>query len=189
METPLEFEVHGAALPLHVRDLVAAHLKKIEARNGRITACRVVIRSPGAHHRTGEPFSISIRVALPGGREVNIGRISNNNDPRHTNLVFAVNDAFRRATRQLQRQAQKLTGQDKQHARASVGKIASLNPEQSFGFLTTEDNREIYFHAHSVLGGRFAQLLPGDRVTYHEETGDDGPQASTVRVLGGERHA
>ncbi|MGZ5920226.1 MAG: HPF/RaiA family ribosome-associated protein, partial [Rhizomicrobium sp.] len=74
-------------------------MRKMEERFGRGIACRVVIRAPGAHHQRGEPFSVSIQVALPGNREVNVGRISNSHDPRQADLVFAVNDAFRRAMR------------------------------------------------------------------------------------------
>lgn len=187
METPLQIEVHGFELSSHVQDLVAAHLRKMEERFGRSIACRLVIRAPGAHHQMGEPFSVGIRVALPGGREVNVGRISNSHDPRQADLVFAVNDAFRRAMRQLRRQASKLQDEDKQHIGNPVGRVVRLQPEKSYGFLATEDGREIYFHAHSVLGGRFSKLLPGDRVTYHEEKGEQGPQASTVRVMGGAR--
>lgn len=189
MQTSPQIEVHGFELSSHIQDMVTAHLRKLEERFGRSIACRVVIRAPGAHHQMGEPFSVSIRVALPGGREVNVGRISNSRDPRQSDLVFAVNDAFRRAMRQLQRQASKLQEEDKQRIGTPVGKVVRLQPEKLCGFLATEDGREIYFHAHSVLGGRFGKLLPGDRVTYHEEKGEQGPQASTVRVLGGGRHA
>jgi cold shock CspA family protein/ribosome-associated translation inhibitor RaiA len=184
METRLHLETHGINLSSHVQDMIGAHLRKLESRFGRITACRVAIRAPGAHHQMGEPYSVSIKVALPGNREVNVGRISHNRDPRQSNIAFAVNDAFRRANRQLRRQAQKLNGDVKQHV-GPEGRIASVDTRKSCGFLTTVDGREIYFHAHSVLGGKFDQLAVGDRVAYHEETGENGPQASTVRVLNG----
>ncbi len=188
METPLQLETHGINLPAHVQETIGAHLQKLESRFGRITACRVVIRAPGAHHQMGEPYSVSIKVALPGSRDVNVGRISHNRDPRQSNIIFAVNDAFRRANRQLRRQAQKLNGDVKLHP-GPEGRIAKLDAGKKCGFLTTADGREIYFHAHSVLSGKFDQLLIGDRVAYHEETGEDGPQASTVRVLNGGQHA
>ena len=188
MQTPLQLEVHGLELSSHIRDLIAAHLRKFEDRFGRTISCRASIRAPGAHHNIGEPFAVGIRIALPGGREVNVGPVSNSRDPRQADLVFALNDAFRRATRQLQRQADKLRDEDKPHAGTPVGRIVRLQPEKSCGFLATDDGREIYFHAHSVLGGHFAKLLPGDRVAYHEEEGDQGPQASTVRILDGGRH-
>ena len=105
MDSPLELEVHGLDLPSHVRELISSQLQKIESRCGRVTSCRLVIRAPGAHHQKGEPFAVSMRIGLPGRRDVNVGRISNNLDPRHSDLVFAVRNVFQRAGRQLQRQA------------------------------------------------------------------------------------
>jgi cold shock CspA family protein len=45
----------------------------------------------------------------------------------------------------------------------------------------TEDEREVYFNANSVLNGYFKKLKVGDEVRFVEEMGDQGPQASTVR--------
>jgi hypothetical protein len=44
---------------------------------------------------------------------------------------------------------------------------------------------EVYFHEHSVLDGRFAQLQPGAeiRVVEQETESPKGPQASTVELL------
>jgi cold shock CspA family protein/ribosome-associated translation inhibitor RaiA len=51
----------------------------------------------------------------------------------------------------------------------------------------TADGREIYFHRNSVLNGGFARLAVGSHVTFAEELGEKGAQASTVRLLG--KHA
>ena len=56
-----------------------------------------------------------------------------------------------------------------------------------FGFLKTSDGREVYFHRNSVLNDAFPRLKVGTRVTFAEEEGDKGPQASTVRLEG--KHA
>ncbi len=65
--------------------------------------------------------------------------------------------------------------------------VARLDPSGEFGFLETADGREIYFHRNSVLNGGFARLAVGSRVTFAEELGEKGAQASTVRLLG--KHA
>jgi cold shock CspA family protein len=184
METPFQLEIQGLEPSSHIRDLIASNIVKLEARYGRITSCRVVVQAPGAHHRMGEPYAVSIHLALPNGREVNVGRVSKGLDHRQADLVFAINDAFRRVVRQLRDHARKLRGETKQNHVAPEGKVASLDPGGNCGFLTTDDGREIYFHAHSVLGDRFRKLQAGDRVAFHEEVGEKGPQASTVRVLG-----
>lgn len=184
METPLELEIQGFEPSANLRDLIAANLAKVEGRFGRITSCRVEIRAPGAHHRMGEPYAVSIHMALPNGREVNVGRVSRGNDRRQSDLIFAVGDAFRRALRQLSDQARELRGDVKRIERPAEGEVVRLDPDGNCGFLASDDGREIYFHAHSVLGDRFRKLRLGERVAFHEENGDKGPQASTVRVLG-----
>ena len=180
---PLKLEILGFEPSAHVRELIESNVRKFEDRSGRITSCNVTIRAPGAHHRMGEPFAVTIHMALPNSREVSVGQTSKGLDRRHADISFAVNDAFRRATRQLRDKTRRLQGNIKQHSEVPIGKITSVEPQRECGFLETEDGRSIYFHAHSVLDGRFRHLAAGDRVSFHEEVGEKGPQASTVRVL------
>ncbi len=53
--------------------------------------------------------------------------------------------------------------------------------------MRTADERDIYFHRNSVLDDGFDKLEVGTRVTFSEEQGIKGPQASTVRLVG--KHA
>jgi cold shock CspA family protein len=54
--------------------------------------------------------------------------------------------------------------------------------------LTTSDGREIYFHSKAVIDGRFDGLRVGTEVTFAEEAGEKGPQASTVKPVGRHHH-
>ena len=65
-----------------------------------------------------------------------------------------------------------------------IGTVKRFDDVSGFGFLETEDGREIYFHKNSLLDGGSRQVAPGTRVTFFEEMGDKGPQASTVKLLG-----
>lgn len=183
METPVEIDFQGMKPDDTVRDAVKKHIAGLEDRFGRITACRVVIKAPGQHHRTGEPHEINIRLILPNGKEVDTSRTSHR-DERQSDLTFALNDAFKHARRQLQDQVRRLQSQVKTHVAPPIGTVVKINTDEGFGFIEGTDGREIYFHANSVLDGAFSQLEPGTRVTFAEERGDKGPQASTVRVLG-----
>jgi ribosome-associated translation inhibitor RaiA len=100
MESLLQLEVHGLKSSTHAREVVEKNLSKIEKRYGRATACRVVVRAPAGHHKTGEPFDVSVRIALPAKREINVGHPGA--DERLADLDFAINDAFKRALRQLE---------------------------------------------------------------------------------------
>jgi ribosome-associated translation inhibitor RaiA len=118
MQTPLHIEVQGFLASTHLRETVAANVEKFEARHGRITSCRVAVRSPGQHHRMGEPYLVSIHMALPNGVEVNVRGSARGNDPRQADLAFAIADAFRRAVRQTREHARRL--QAKSQARTST---------------------------------------------------------------------
>ena len=183
MQTPVEIEYQGMEARPHIQTALANHVDDLEQRFGRVTACRVVLKAPGGHHRTGGLNEVNIRLALPDGREVNVDRTAQA-DERHSDLDFAINDAFKRARRQLQDQVRELQGQVKHHENLPVATVVRLNPSGEFGFIETSDGGEISFHRNSVLDDAFPHLAVGTRVTFAEELGEKGPQASTVKVLG-----
>jgi cold shock CspA family protein len=184
MQTPVEIDFQNFEAKTRARALIKRHLAQLEQRFGRVTACRVAVKGPGGHHRTGAPHEINIRLALPNGREVNVERTAAA-DERHSDLSFAIADAFKRARRQLQDQARRLQGQVKRHEGLPIGTVVRLDPAGGFGFLESSDGREIYFHRNSVIG--FSRLANGSRVAFAEEMGEKGPQASTVKPLGKHR--
>jgi ribosome-associated translation inhibitor RaiA len=114
METPVHLDFQGVEAKAELRGAVERHIAQLEERFGRVTAGRVVLKAPGGHHRTGGLYEINIRLALPEGREVNIGRTPQA-DERHADLIFALNDAFKRARRQLEDQADRMAGNVKTH--------------------------------------------------------------------------
>lgn len=183
MQTPVEIDFQGMPAKPEIRSAIIKHVADLEQRSGRVTACRVVLKAPGGHHRTGGLYEVNIRLTLPDGREVNVDRTAQA-DERHSDLNFAINDAFKRARRQLQDHVRHLQGQVKTHEGASIGTVVRLDPSGKFGFLEIGDGQEIYFHCNSVIGGAFGHLAVGSRVTFAEEPGEKGPQASTVKLLG-----
>lgn len=186
MQTPVEIDFHGMVAQPTIQDLVVRHVRALEDRFGRITAGRVVLEGPGAHHHTGGLFGISIRLSLPEGREVNVGR-TRQDDERYARLDFAINDAFKRARRQLQDKVRRMQGAVKLHENQPLGRIVKLDATGQFGFIETADGRQIYFHHNSLLNEDFSRLDLNTRVAFAEEEGEMGPQASTVRVL--KKHA
>jgi cold shock CspA family protein len=183
MQTPIEIDFQGITGSPEIQDGIARRVADLEQRYGRVTACRVVLKGPGGHHRTSGLSEVNIRLALPNGREVNVARTAQA-DERHSDLTFALNDAFRRARRRLQGHTRTMQGQVKQHESQPIGKVVRIDPSGEFGFLECSEGREIYFHQNSVLDGGFSRLAIGSRVAFAEEMGEKGPQASTVRLLG-----
>lgn len=114
MQTPVEIAVQGMQSTPQLKTSIEAHVADLEKRSGRITSCRVVVNAPSDRHRTGGLYEVHIRLSLPDGREVNAGRTPPA-DERHADLIFALNDAFKHARRQLQDEIRKLEGYVKHH--------------------------------------------------------------------------
>jgi cold shock CspA family protein/ribosome-associated translation inhibitor RaiA len=178
METPAEIEFTGMEPLAEVRAEIDRHIGQLEKRFGRITSCRVAVRGDGK--RNGSRYEVRIHLALPNHKDVSVD-YSRPADQRSTEIRTALNDAFKRARRQLQDRVRRMERQVKHHTPTPVGTVARIDPSGEFGFIATSDGREIYFHKNSVLNGGFARLKPGSTVAFAEEDGDKGAQASTVK--------
>ncbi len=182
METPLQLAWIHVDPSDALTALVRKEVERIEHFHGRITGCAVTLEAPSQHHRhSGTQDRVRIELTMPRGRVV-VGR-----DPPksqlHADPYAAVKEAFREARRQLEDHVRRLDGRVKTHVRAARAVVDRLFPTEGYGFLRTPDDREIYFHAHSVLRDGFAALRVGSTVRFAEELGDDGPQASTVALV------
>lgn len=180
METAPQLAFEGIAPSDAIAARVDKEIDKLERYFGRITSCRVVISKPQKRHAQGDLYSASVHLALPDGREV----VANRNphiDHAHEDVYVAIRDVFAAARRQLQDEARKLRGDIKHHIGPPEAVIGTLVAEEDYGFLQTEDGREIYFHKNSVVDTDFKKLKTGDRVTFSESLGDKGPQATTVK--------
>ncbi len=183
MQAPPEIVFEGVPATPQIKEAIDAHLAELERRWGRITACRVVVTGPGQRHRKGGLYDVRIHLALPEGREVNVTRTPPA-DERHSDLAFALDDAFKHARRQLQDQVRRIQGHIKGHRDSATATVVRIDSSGEFGFLETSDGQEIYFHRNSVIGRGASKLQVGTRVTYVEEPGEKGPQATTVKVMG-----
>jgi cold shock CspA family protein len=186
METAVKIDYHGMEPSDSIHNRVAELVVKLEGVFGRITSCHVGVKAPSQHHRQGGPYEVSVQLALPGGREVNVRRTPKL-DQRHTDPLFAVNDAFRRARRQMQDQVRRMQAQVKTHDPQPVGTVARFDPATGYGFIEAQDGREVYFHQNSVIDAPIRDIAAGTRVTFVEEIGEKGPQASTVHIMGKHR--
>lgn len=182
MQVPIELSFRGMEHSDDVDELVRENVANLERFYDRIVACRVMVESPHRHKNHGQQYHVRIDLTVPG-HEIVVSRDPSKND-KHERVDVAVRDAFKTARRLLKQWLEKVRGDTKTHAPSPVGQVIRLFPEEGYGFIGTEDGREVYFHENSVLDEAFAQLEVGSAVTFAEEMGDKGPQASTVRVHG-----
>jgi ribosomal subunit interface protein len=148
----------------------------------RITKCDVALelhRGQRQNHR----FRCRVDLMVPNAELV----AQNSEDAdASTDVYVALNEVFDEAMRQLEDYVRRARWDVKQHDHTPHARVSKLmvgeGPGTRYGFLETHDGREIYFHEHSVLHGRFDDLELGTEVRFAEEEGEKGPQASTVVV-------
>ncbi len=118
MQTPVEIEFQGMEARSQIQAVLAKHVADLEQRFGRVTACRVVLKAPGGHHRIGGLHEVNIRLALPNGREVNVDRTAQA-DERHSNLNLRHRRCVQAGAPAFAQNIRELQGQVKHHDSAS----------------------------------------------------------------------
>lgn len=188
-------------------EVVEAHIReaaeKLDVFYDEIMRCRVLVETPHRHHRKGKLYHVRIDLTVPGGEFVikRAPRLISDRPLRfrkapddvaleesrelskyavHDDIQLAIRDAFDAARRKLQDYARRRRGVLKVHEGLPHARVSKLFPEEGYGFLETSDGREIYFHANSVIGPGLDALKIGTEVHFVEESGEKGPQASTV---------
>jgi CspA family cold shock protein len=63
------------------------------------------------------------------------------------------------------------------------GTVKWFNPKKGYGFLTSEDGKEIFVHFSSIQGEGFKSLREGDQVEFDITEGEKGEQATNVVKL------
>lgn len=199
MKAPLQITFRNMEPDPIVEEYIRTEADKLATFYNSIMRVRVAVEMPHRHRTKGIPYNVTVDMKLPGG-EIVVNRQPNPRSQARTagkievkkslelpaprkDLRATIEEVFRMAGRRLQDYARRQSGAVKVHKGGSRGRVTRLLPEQSYGFLTTEDGQEIYFHQRSVLNGGFFRLHVGTPVTFVEEAGEKGPQASTVRIV------
>ena len=183
MQVPLQITFRNMDKSEAVESDIQKRVDKLTKHHAEIISCRVVVKAPTQHRRKGGLFKARIDITCPEGKLV-INREPPAQNQAHEDVYVALRDAFNAAIRKLEQYGNRRKGQVKTHTEVPRGKITHLSPMEDYGRITTPDDREIYFHRNSVLNADFDSLTIGTMVRFHEEAGDQGPQASSVTVEG-----
>jgi CspA family cold shock protein len=63
------------------------------------------------------------------------------------------------------------------------GKVKWFNESKGYGFITSEDNVDVFVHYSSIEGNGFKTLAEGDAVRFEIEQGPKGPKAINVTKI------
>jgi len=179
---PLKITWRNVAPSPAIEENIREKAEKLDQFIDEVTNCRVVLEVPHRHQRKGKLYHVRLDIKVPGG-EVVINREPDKRSAR-ADVYVSIQEAFDAARRQLQDHVRRRRGDIKGHELPPHGRVDRLFPEEGYGFLSTLDGRQIYFHKNSVLEGRFEDLTVGTAVHFTEEDGEKGPQAASVKVVG-----
>ena len=62
----------------------------------------------------------------------------------------------------------------------SDGKVKWFNPRKGYGFIATDDGRDIFVHYSSISSNGYKTLAEGEPVTFEIVEGDKGLRAENV---------
>ncbi|HHT9159905.1 MAG: HPF/RaiA family ribosome-associated protein [Planctomycetota bacterium] len=172
MILPLQITSRNLELTEPIKADIHEHAEKLDKYYNHIMSCRVAVEAMPNRSL----YNVRIDMTVPGV-ELVVKR-----DP-NTDLYIAIRDAFHDARRELEDFARRQRGDVKHHEEPLHARVSALFPDKGYGFITTLDGREIYFHEHSVRNTDFKQLKIGMEVRYGEEMGEKGPQANYVKVI------
>jgi cold shock CspA family protein/ribosome-associated translation inhibitor RaiA len=180
MQIPLQITFQDVERTESAEVLIARHAEKLERFSDRITSCRVVVSAPHRHQQRGRHFAVRVDITVPR-KEIVVNRQPAKKDV-HTRLEPAIRDAFATAVRRLEDYARRMRGDVKSHDAPPHGRVARVHPDEDFGFIEMPDGQQVYFHRHSLLDGRLEDLSPGTEVRFVLEHGEEGPNATSVRL-------
>jgi cold shock CspA family protein/ribosome-associated translation inhibitor RaiA len=186
MQIPLQIAIKDLEYTDAMDSRIRQKAERLDQFASDIIRCRVMLEPVAKHHIHQTLYKVRIDVTLPG-KTISVTR-----EPsmhwEHGEVHAAIGEAFDLTIRQLEDYVRRRRGHVKSHLGQPVGRVSRMVPDMDCGFLETFDGREVYFHRHSVLNNQFQSLHVGAEVTFLEEEGEKGPQASTVRVLRNHRN-
>ena len=182
MKLPLQITFRNMEGSDAMKSTIEERAGKLDQVCDRIMSCRVMVEAQHRHRHNGNLYHVRIDLTVPGN-ELVVSREAHEHHS-HTDAYVAIRDAFDAARRQLENYARQRRQDVKTHVEPPHGRISQLFLDEGYGKIETPDKREIYFHRNSVLNGNFEKLEVGAEVSFSEEQGESGPQASTVKITG-----
>jgi len=164
---------------------IAERVAHLERFGRGITRCHVTLAQEQGSKRTGNRYSVMVEVRIPPQHDLAAKKHKDIAD-MPTQLPALINLAFGAIERQLKKTAALRRHETKeQQSDGQPHGLVEKVFDDGYGFIRAlDDDRQFYFHRNSVLHDAFDELTVGTEVRFTPELGEQGPQASSVQVIG-----
>jgi cold shock CspA family protein len=164
-----------------LKALIQEGIDSLEKVHPRLVSCRVMVEEVNR----GNPH-VRLDISVPGS-ELVVNSKDAPVDPANRDIGGAIRDAFDVARRQLKEKRERQSSVEwRKRDRAPAGRVLRLimeSPSDRYGFLLSEDGREVYFHESVLHELAYDDLVEGMEVHFTETSGKEGANASSVSPL------
>jgi ribosome-associated translation inhibitor RaiA/cold shock CspA family protein len=188
MERALQISFKNMSSSDFIEGLVRERVDRLKRFHPNITGARVVVEVPHRGSESGKvPIGIAVEIDVPGRKPI-IAKGEQDRREMKGDQSAIINRVFEVVERQLEQITAIRKGVVKNHASAGdTGIVVRIFPEQNYGFIEVKDSPDLYFTRDVVASGSFDAIKVGTvvHVTRSPTEGPMGPQASSVKLLGG----
>jgi cold shock CspA family protein/ribosome-associated translation inhibitor RaiA len=181
VDVPPEIAFRNVEPTDNLKALIQEGIDSLERVHPRLVSCRVMVEEVNR----GFPH-VRLDLSVPGN-EIVINSTDAPADPTNRDVAAAIRSAFDVARRQLrERRVRQSTVEWRRRDRAPSGRILRLvmeSPSDRYGFLLSDDGREVYFHESALKGLLYDELEEGTEVHFTETSGKDGANAASVSPI------
>ena len=180
MDVPPEIAFRNVEPTATLKGLIQEGIESLEKVHPRLVSCRVMVEEL----KRGFPH-VRLDIGVPG-HELVVSNREAPADPSSRDVAGAIREAFDTARRQLRERRVRQAVEWKRRDRSPTGRILRFvmnAPNDRYGFLLSEDGREVYFHESVLRDFAFDDLVEGMEVRFTETSGKQGASAASVSPL------
>jgi ribosomal subunit interface protein len=168
-----EIESRNVKMQPAWRSEIESRLADLQAGREDVIHGRVTLSKSNRHRKSADTAEALIVVQIPG-HTITARK-------REGTFEQAIRSAFEAIDIELEKVRDKRASHEVRLPPVPRrGVISKLFRDKGYGFILEDGAEEVYFHRNAVHDLAFDALEDGMEVTFNVETGENGPQATTV---------
>lgn len=183
MDKPLKISFRNIDHSDRLDGLVREKAAKMEKFCDHIIGGEVTVERPNEHPQTGSGYAVRVELHVPPEHSL-VAQESSSQGDVHDTVDTVIRRAFDAMERQLKALKEQQRDEKREAEQQELGTVITVDHNDRFGIIKTPAGRDVFFRDQAVIPQKdFERIVPGSAVDYVDEPGDEGPRASTVRLV------